>query len=67
MAEGVALPSRPLMKFGVFFFDYDLDGRLDFMTCNGHLEPDIARPHWVKRMPSPSSFSGTRALTAFRK
>jgi hypothetical protein len=31
------------MKFGLFFFDYDLDGRLDFLTCNGHLEPEIAR------------------------
>jgi hypothetical protein len=42
-AEGVAGPSRPLLKFGLFFFDYDLDGRLDLLTCNGHLEPDIAR------------------------
>lgn len=41
--EGVAGPSRSLLKFGVFFFDYDLDGRLDFLTTNGHLEPDIAR------------------------
>src|SRR5262249_38675493 len=30
------------LKFGVFFFDYDLDGRLDFLTCNGHLEKDIS-------------------------
>jgi hypothetical protein len=42
-AEGVAGPSRDLLKFGVFFFDYDLDGRLDLLSCNGHLEPDIAR------------------------
>jgi hypothetical protein len=39
--EGVAGPSRLLLKFGCFFFDYDLDGRLDLLTCNGHLEPDI--------------------------
>jgi hypothetical protein len=32
-----------LLKFGLFFFDFDLDGRLDLLTCNGHLEPDIAR------------------------
>jgi hypothetical protein len=42
-AEGIAGPSRDLLKFGVFFFDYDLDGRLDLLTCNGHLEPAIAR------------------------
>jgi hypothetical protein len=43
MAEGIAGPSRSLLKFGAFFFDYDLDGRLDVLTCNGHLEPDIAK------------------------
>jgi hypothetical protein len=40
-AEGVAGPSRSLLKFGCFFFDYDLDGRLDMLTCNGHLDPEI--------------------------
>jgi len=40
-AEGIAGPSRQLLKFGVFFFDYDLDGRQDLLTCNGHLEPEI--------------------------
>ena len=29
------------MTFGLFFFDYDLDGRLDFLQTNGHLEADI--------------------------
>lgn len=41
-AEGIAGPSRILLKFGAFFFDYDLDGRLDLLTCNGHLEPEIS-------------------------
>jgi enediyne biosynthesis protein E4 len=41
--EGMAFASKPWLKFGVFFFDYDLDGRLDLFTCNGHLEPDIAK------------------------
>jgi enediyne biosynthesis protein E4 len=31
------------MKFGLVFFDYDLDGRLDLLSANGHLESDIAR------------------------
>jgi hypothetical protein len=40
-AEGIAGPSRTPLKFGVLFLDYDLDGRLDFLTCNGHLDPGI--------------------------
>jgi len=43
LAEGIAGPSRLLLKFGTFFFDYDLDGRLDLLTCNGHLEPEISK------------------------
>jgi enediyne biosynthesis protein E4 len=43
LAAGIAGPTRPPLKFGAFLFDYDLDGRLDFLTCNGHLEPDIGK------------------------
>lgn len=43
LLEGIAGPSRLPLVFGLFFFDYDLDGRLDFLTCNGHLEPEINR------------------------
>lgn len=38
----MAGPSRVPLKFGAMFFDYDLDGRLDLLTCNGHIEPEIA-------------------------
>ncbi|MFM7151244.1 MAG: CRTAC1 family protein, partial [Gemmataceae bacterium] len=41
LAEGIAGPSRRLLKFGALFFDFDLDGRQDLLTCNGHLEPEI--------------------------
>ena len=43
MTAGLAGLSRGPMKFGALFLDYDLDGRADLLTCNGHLEPDIAR------------------------
>lgn len=43
LAVGLAGPSRRPLKFGAFFFDYDNDGRLDLLTCNGHLEPEIAQ------------------------
>ena len=41
--EGVGPASQKLLKFGLFFFDYDLDGRLDVLTANGHLETEINR------------------------
>jgi enediyne biosynthesis protein E4 len=43
VAEGVAGASRIPLKFGTFFFDYDLDGRPDLLICNGHLEPEISK------------------------
>ncbi|MEE2776570.1 MAG: CRTAC1 family protein [Acidobacteriota bacterium] len=39
--EGIGAPSRRMLSFGVFFFDYDLDGRLDVLQSNGHLEEAI--------------------------
>ena len=41
IGEGVGSPSRLVLSFGLFFFDYDLDGRLDLLQANGHLEEDI--------------------------
>jgi enediyne biosynthesis protein E4 len=41
IAEGIGPASRLLLKFGIFFFDYDLDGRLDVLSANGHLEEEI--------------------------
>jgi len=40
---GLGAPTAPPLKFGLFFFDYDLDGRLDLLSANGHLEPDISK------------------------
>jgi hypothetical protein len=40
---GLGAPTQPPLKFGLFFFDYDLDGRLDVLSTNGHLENDIAK------------------------
>ena len=31
------------LSFGLFFFDYDLDGRQDIFVADGHIEPDINR------------------------
>ncbi len=41
--EGIGPASRLQLKFGIFFLDYDLDGWLDLLSANGHLEDDIAK------------------------
>jgi enediyne biosynthesis protein E4 len=43
ITEGLGPASRLLLKFGLFFFDYDLDGRLDILTANGHIEEEIEK------------------------
>jgi hypothetical protein len=40
-AAHVAAPTNLSLTFGVLFCDYDLDGALDVLICNGHIEPEI--------------------------
>jgi hypothetical protein len=51
---GLGAPSQPPLKFGLFFFDYDLDGRPDLLSCNGHLESDIALVQASQTYPQPA-------------
>ena len=39
--EGLGPASRIPLTFGLLFLDYDLDGRLDLLLANGHLEQEI--------------------------
>jgi hypothetical protein len=41
IVAGIGPTSRGALTFGVLFFDYDLDGRLDLLTANGHIEDEI--------------------------
>ena len=41
IVTGVGPASRRAVTFGLFFFDYDLDGRIDLLQTNGHIEPEI--------------------------
>ncbi len=43
ISTGLGPNTRLELTFGVFFFDYDLDGRLDLFAANGHLEEEINR------------------------
>ncbi len=38
---GIGPASRQALTFGLFFFDADLDGQIDLLQANGHLEAEI--------------------------
>ena len=61
---GLGAPTQPPLKFGLFFFDYDLDGRLDLFSANGHLEPEISKVQASETYEQPVQLSGTRASPA---
>jgi hypothetical protein len=54
ISRGIGAASRNALTFGVFFFDYDLDGWLDLLTTNGHLDERItqAQPAQQYRQPA---------------
>jgi hypothetical protein len=54
ITAGIGPASRLLLKFGVFFFDYDLDGWLDLLTANGHLEEEISKVQQSQSYAQPA-------------
>lgn len=40
-SSGLGPPTRQELTFGILFLDCDLDGRLDLLAANGHLEQEI--------------------------
>ncbi|HMB52797.1 MAG TPA: CRTAC1 family protein [Thermoanaerobaculia bacterium] len=53
IGEGIGAPSRSALSFGIFLFDYDLDGRLDVLQTNGHLEEEISSVDPSQRYRQP--------------
>jgi hypothetical protein len=53
IATGLGPSTRLRLKFGVFFFDFDLDGRLDLFHANGHLEDEIAKVQETQTYEQP--------------
>ncbi len=43
VSNGIGPSSLIWLKFGVFLGDLDLDGRLDILVANGHIENDIQK------------------------
>jgi hypothetical protein len=40
---GLVPASLPYLTFGVLFCDFDLDGRPDILTANGHIDPNVEK------------------------
>ncbi len=53
IASGLGPVTRQQLTFGMLFADLDLDGRLDLVSANGHVEPEINRvlPSQTYRQP----------------
>jgi hypothetical protein len=68
IAEGIGPTSRLALKFGVSFIDYDLDGWLDLLSANGHLEEEIVKVQASQQYAQPAQLfwngwgSGRRAF-----
>lgn len=43
VVEGIAAATRAVLTFGLGFTDADLDGHIDLVQANGHLEPEVSR------------------------
>jgi hypothetical protein len=53
LATGLGPPTRIELTFAVIFVDVDLDGRLDILAVNGHLEDDISKVQQSQRYEQP--------------
>jgi len=62
--EGIAAPTRAVLTFGVAFTDADLDGHVDLVQANGHLEPEVTRflPSQAFAQPGQLFLNTGRAL-----
>ena len=54
IVAGIGAPSRRALTFGLAFFDADLDGRLELVAANGHVEPRIGRVQASQRYAQPA-------------
>lgn len=66
---GLGAPTQPPLKFGLFFMDFDLDGRMDLLSTNGHLENDIVKVQASQSYPQSAQLfwnTGKLGRTLFR-
>jgi len=70
ISTGLGPATRLELTFGLFFFDYDLDGRLDLLAANGHLEDDINKVQVSQHYEQPPQLfwnCGPNTRTEFLK
>ncbi len=53
------------LAFGCFFFDLDLDGRMDIFVANGHVENDINKVQKRVTYPQPPHLFHNRGNKQF--
>ena len=69
IVAGIGPESRRALTFGLVFLDVDLDGRMDLLSANGHVEPEINRVQSSQRYAQPLQLfwnCGERCKRAFR-
>jgi len=67
--EGLGPASRLALTFGVLFLDYDLDGHLDLLQANGHLEHEINKVQASQHYAQPPQLfwnCGSQCAAAFQ-
>ncbi len=70
IVAGIGPDSRLALSFGLFFFDYDLDGRMDMLQTNGHVENEINKVQPSQHYAQPTQLfwnCGERCSRAFVK
>ena len=69
VSNGLGPETRQELTFGVLFADVDLDGRLDIVAANGHLEEDInkvQKTQFYEQSPELFWNCGADEATEFR-
>jgi hypothetical protein len=66
MPAGVGVPSRTRLGFGCLFADLDLDGRLDLVVANGHIDDTVRIIHGNGGHAQPPQLFLNRGDGAFR-
>ena len=55
-ASGIGSPSLPALTFGMVLFDADLDGDLDLLAANGHINPQAGERSDASMYAQPAQF-----------
>ncbi|MFQ5680175.1 MAG: CRTAC1 family protein [Gemmatimonadota bacterium] len=63
---GVGEPSLQTLGFGLFFFDFDLDGWKDILVANGHIDDEVERYQTNIRYAEPAHLFWNSADGGFR-